>query len=280
MTDQPLVSVLMTSYNRQKYIGAAIDSVLASSYTNLELIIVDDGSKDDTVAIARNYAAKDNRVKVFINEKNLGDYGNRNQAAAYASGKYLKYVDADDYIYPWGLGLLVQMMEQYPEAGWGLCSLPQEDDRPYPFLLSPAEAYEYHYSRFSIFFKAPLSAIIKRSAFDEIGGFRPIRMAGDFDMWHRMAQKFPVVLMPHGMVWYRKHGEQEMNHAKQFFHVYEKLKVEYLTTNDCPLAPSKAREFLKREKRKTWKSILKNMASLRLNDALLDLKKIKQHSAS
>src|SRR5690348_3619706 len=73
----PIVSVLMTAYNREKYISQAIESVLRSSLTNFELIIVDDVSKDRTVEIARNYAAKDNRVLVFVNEKNLGDYGNR-----------------------------------------------------------------------------------------------------------------------------------------------------------------------------------------------------------
>ena len=76
----PLVSILMTCYNREKYIGEAIESVLASSYTNLELIIVDDHSSDNTVGIARAYAAKDSRVNVYVNELNLGDYPNRNKA--------------------------------------------------------------------------------------------------------------------------------------------------------------------------------------------------------
>src|ERR1700748_2916719 len=95
----PLVSVLMTAYNREKYIEEAIESVLASSYTNLELIIVDDCSKDNTVEIARSYEARDPRVKVFINEKNLGDYPNRNRAASLAKGEYIKYVDSDDVMF-------------------------------------------------------------------------------------------------------------------------------------------------------------------------------------
>ena len=101
-----MVSVLMTAYNREKYLGFAIESILASSYREWELIIVDDVSKDGTVAVASSYAEKDSRIRVFRNEKNLGDYPNRNQAAAYARGKYLKYIDADDYLYPWGLDIL------------------------------------------------------------------------------------------------------------------------------------------------------------------------------
>src|SRR6186713_1635409 len=104
---QPLVSVLMTSYNREKYISDAIESVLASTYVNFEVIVVDDCSKDRTVELARSYAERDSRIKIYENEKNLGDYPNRNRAATYAKGKYLKYIDADDYIYPWGLELLI-----------------------------------------------------------------------------------------------------------------------------------------------------------------------------
>ncbi len=92
---RPLVSVLMTSYNREKYIAEAIRSVLASTYTHFELIIVDDHSKDSTVMIARSFADIDNRVRVHVNEKNLGDYPSRKEAASYATGKYLKYVDSD-----------------------------------------------------------------------------------------------------------------------------------------------------------------------------------------
>ncbi|HEY4875342.1 MAG TPA: glycosyltransferase family 2 protein, partial [Puia sp.] len=117
MAELPLVSVLMTAYNREKYIAQAIESVLASSYKNFELIIVDDCSSDNTIEIAKKYQQQDSRIKVHVNEKNLGDYPNRNKAASYAKGKYLKYVDADDYIYPAGLELLIQMMAKFQNAG-------------------------------------------------------------------------------------------------------------------------------------------------------------------
>jgi glycosyltransferase involved in cell wall biosynthesis len=83
----PIVLILTTVYNRKKYIGACIESVLASIYKDWELIIVDDQSNDNSVAIAQKYEEKDARIKVYINETNLGDYPNRNQAASYAQGK-------------------------------------------------------------------------------------------------------------------------------------------------------------------------------------------------
>jgi len=91
-----LVSILMTAYNREEYIGEAIESVLKNAYQNFELIIVDDGSKDQTVAIANAYANNDSRIKVFVNEKNIGDYPNRNKAASHATGEFMMYVDSDD----------------------------------------------------------------------------------------------------------------------------------------------------------------------------------------
>ncbi len=272
---QPLVSVLMTAYNRQRYIAEAIQSVLASTYENFELIIVDDGSKDDTVSIAKEYAQKDGRITVYVNETNLGDYPNRNKAASYAKGKYLKYVDADDLIYPHGLELLVNMMEQFPEAGWGLCSLEQYKERIFPFILQPSEAYAYHYKGPGLFHKAPLSAIIKTSVFEKEQGFRPIRMAGDFEMWHRLGLSYPVVLMPHGIVWYREHDSQELNDYSAYIGTYEKIKKDYLNHENLPLDKSVVQEIYSRERKKNIKQLLKAILtfnSQKIKDSYTKLK--------
>lgn len=240
----PIVSVLMTVYNREKYIRAAIESVLDSSWRDFELVIVDDGSSDRSVAIAQGYAAKDDRVRVHLNERNLGDYPNRNRAASLARGKYLKYVDADDMIYPHGLQILVETMERFPEAGYGLCSLEQDAQRMYPFELLPEAAYHRHYFEQDLFHKAPLSAIIRKEAFDAVGGFSGKQHVGDFELWHLLSAHYPVVLMPHGMVWYREHEEQQMQDNRTNVAVpfkYLKLGIELLRSERCPLSPQ-ARE--------------------------------------
>ncbi|HXD76394.1 MAG TPA: glycosyltransferase family 2 protein [Puia sp.] len=207
--DRPLVSVLMTAYNREKYIREAIESVLASTYPNFELVIVDDASSDGTVAIAQEYAARDERIRLFVNPTNLGQFENRNLAARLSKGKYLKYLDSDDLLYPTGLDVLVSMMERFPEAGYGLCSLIQDDRRPYPFLLTPEQAYRRHFIEgVPIFQKAPLSSIIKRTAYDAVGGFTNPQGEGDYEMWLQLSLAHQVVLMPDGVVWYRVHEEQ------------------------------------------------------------------------
>ena len=235
----PLVSVLMTAYNREKYIGEAIESVLASTYTNFELIVVDDGSKDQTVKIIQSYVIQDERIKLYVNDTNLGDYLNRNKAASYAKGKYLKYVDADDQIYPYGLEQLVFYMEQFPEAGYGLCSLEQDKKQMYPLFLGPKAAYSRHYLEGkSIFHKAPLSSIIKLDAFHKVGGFSGKQHLGDFELWHILSQKFSVVLMPHGIAWYREHNDQQMSDNRNDPYVpfkYLLLGRELVMHPNCPL---------------------------------------------
>ena len=207
----------MTAYNREEYIGQAIESVLSSSYTNFELIVVDDGSRDGTVGIARELAAKDHRIKVFVNEKNLTDYPNRNKAASYATGKYLKYVDSDDILYPFGLELMVYRMECHPEAALGLAKrgLP---DRPFPVLLAPRESYYLNFMKqVFLFTNAPTSAIIRRDQFEEIGGFSGVNQFGDYECWLRMAARYPVVLMEGDVSWDRDHAGSEKNKDDIFF---------------------------------------------------------------
>ena len=257
-TNKPLVSVLMTSYNREKFIASAIESVVASTYDNWELVIVDDGSSDNTLNIAESYAQKESRIKIFRNEKNLGDYPNRNRAASLANGKYLKYVDSDDMLYPWGLKILVESMEQFPEAGWGLCSLMQDNDKPYPFQLDKENIFRYHNFKSPLFHKAPLSSIIRKDAFDAVGGFSGKRQIGDTEMWHLLALKYPVVLMPHGMVWYRFHQDQElqnnrdnievrMKYPVSTLHFYQNIKGLPLEKKEIEMVVSKIKKSIARE---------------------------------
>ncbi|WMI68453.1 glycosyltransferase family 2 protein [Mangrovimonas sp. YM274] len=259
MNTNPLVSVLMTVYNREKYIAEAIQSVVDSTYKNWELIIVDDRSKDDSVSIARSFERNDERIKVYINEKNLGDYPNRNQAASYANGKYLKYVDADDMIYPYGLEQLVFYMEQFPEAGFGLCSIKQDKLNIYPYQLSPEEAYFKHYFELPIFERAPLSSIINREKFLESGCFSGKQHLGDFELWHILSKQFNVVLMPPGIVWHREHEDQQMNDNRTDPYVpfkYLLNSLEHLNAHDSPLKDDEKQQAIALVKKKIKRSIL------------------------
>src|SRR3989304_2942047 len=94
MSRTPVVSVLTTSYNREKCIASAIESVLGQTFSDFELIITDNRSTDATFEIAQSYARKDKRIRVIQNEANRGQFGNRNRAASLSQGQYLKYNDS------------------------------------------------------------------------------------------------------------------------------------------------------------------------------------------
>jgi len=96
MEKEPLVSVVIPVYNAEKYIKHTLDSVINQTYKNLEIICVNDCSKDNSLAILNEYAEKDERIKVLSNEKNSGVATTRNNALKIASGDYIAFVDADD----------------------------------------------------------------------------------------------------------------------------------------------------------------------------------------
>lgn len=202
----PLISVLMTAYNREDYIGDAIESVLASSYTNFELLVVDDCSKDGTIEVARSYAAKDSRISIYVNEKNLGDYPNRNRAASLAKGEYIKYVDSDDIMFTACLRKMITPMVEYPEAGFGICASIGPNTK---ICTSPRETYLEHFSGIGHFERSPGGAIIKKAAFDKMGGFSGIRQIGDFEFWLRIGSHYPMVKFPFEVYWVRDHVDQE-----------------------------------------------------------------------
>jgi glycosyltransferase involved in cell wall biosynthesis len=92
----PLVSIAMCTYNGEKYLKQQLDSLLKQTYTNLEIIITDDGSKDGTMGILNQYASNDSRIKVFQNETNLGFVQNFSKAISLCNGDFIALADQDD----------------------------------------------------------------------------------------------------------------------------------------------------------------------------------------
>ena len=211
MKDNPLVSVLMTVYNREKYIAEAIESVINSIYQNWELIIVDDQSKDNSVEIAKKYELQDSRIRVYVNEKNLGDYPNRNKAASYAKGEYIKYLDSDDIIYPHGLEVMVKSMEQYPNSGIGLSFNSYSDKVRLPINMKPTASILYHFSYKGLLYIGPSGCIFKKSFFEAIGAFNPkYKVAADYEFNLRAANHSKIVLFQRDLIWWRQHDSQEI----------------------------------------------------------------------
>ncbi len=237
----PLVSVLITVYNRSNYIAAAISSVLTQTYTNFELIIVDDCSSDDSVFIAKQFELSDNRIKVHVNDRNLGDYPNRNKAASFANGIYLKYLDADDIMYPWCLEAMVSSMNQYPDAAYGLSAqIGFKANMPFPLFFNSFNTYETYFFKTSILVTGPTGAIIRRTCFDEANGFSGTPFIGDTELWLKLSQKWGMVIMSPDLTWWRTHDEQQSKYEKANPHndiLRFTMTVNMLSDRNCPLGP-------------------------------------------
>ncbi len=226
-------------YNREKFLSECLQSVLASTLDDFELIVVDDMSTDDSHAVALRAASGDSRVVAVKNERNLGDYGNRSRAAVLARGKYIKYVDSDDLIYRHSLEIMVAAMEAHPAAGLGLCHSEPEVDEPYPWQLLPHDAWFREFLGGGAMGCGPTGAIMNRERFNAAGGFDAVwGVIADTDLWYRMAAQSPLVLLQPGLVWWRRHAGQEFTSSDASFRYLRdrfRLGMKALQSAHCPL---------------------------------------------
>jgi len=108
-----LVSIIMPAYNASRYLPDAIESVLAQTHENWELLIVDDCSKDSSVEVIRRYRERDSRVKLLLNKQNLGPALSRNYAIKNANGRYIAFLDSDDIWSSDKLNIQLKVMNNY-----------------------------------------------------------------------------------------------------------------------------------------------------------------------
>lgn len=256
--EMPLISVLMTAYNREKYIADAIESVLASTYTRFELIIVDDCSTDNTVLIARNFERKDSRIRVFVNEKNLGDYPNRNRAASYAKGEFLLYLDSDDKIYKEGLERCINVMLAFPDASFGMRLFNKECE---PFEINSEEVIQKHFFESSILTIGPGGTILKKAFFDAIGQY-PVKYGPANDMYFNLkaACQTKMVLIPFEYMFYRRHEGQEINNRFSYLYNNYLYLKDALNELDLHLAQDQIRWLQLKNKRRFFVNLIKFFA--------------------
>jgi glycosyltransferase involved in cell wall biosynthesis len=182
---QPLVSIISPTYNHEKFVADCIGSVLAQTWSNWEMIIIDDGSTDSTYSTACNYAAKDNRIKVFT-QKNIGIFRlveSYNFALSQCSGKYIAVLECDDVWFPQKLEIQIEDLEKKPGCilSWGKAYL-SSIDLSYNYYLAPRnekDADLFYNKPAGIFLKKfiyctlipALTIVIRRDSLLEIGGF-------------------------------------------------------------------------------------------------------------
>ncbi len=231
------VTVVVTSFNREEYLGPSIESVLNSSFEEFELLVIDDHSTDASVAIARSYARLDPRVKVVVNESNLGDYGNRNRAIELVESPLLKYHDSDDLMYPHCLTTMAELLEAEPEAGFALSAGRNWPGGPCPMLLSPQLAYEREFLGGGLFSCGPSGALFRTEVLRQLGGFPERGAVSDYCFWLKACVHTSVVLVPADLFWYRVHSGQEYQSAaaRRDYALAGGDAWKALNAPDCPL---------------------------------------------
>jgi glycosyltransferase involved in cell wall biosynthesis len=235
-----MISVLLTSYNRERYIAESIESVLAQTCRDFELIVTDNCSTDRSAAIAREYAKQDDRVRVIVNPTNVGQFQNRRVAASLARGQYLKYHDSDDVMYRHCLAVMVEALDAEPRAGFALSGSRDWPGGRCPMLLTPQLAYEREFLGAGLFQCGPSCALFRTEVFRRLGGFPDSGVASDYLFWIQACTTENVVLVSGDLFYYRVHPNQEYANSDNLAQ-YAKARAaawKMLNSSRCPLDPA------------------------------------------
>lgn len=207
----PLVSVVMPVYNSEKYLAEAIGSVLAQTFTDFELIIVDDASQDRSREIIDAYRSRDKRIRLIALERNLGGADTRNQALDTAAGEFIAMMDADDVCLPQRLQKQVERMRRDSAIGLlgaGAQAVDEGLRSLYRFNLPERHALIV-YNIFVASFLIHPTVMARRDLLVSAGGYeRGRRTAYDTELWARLLWRTRFANLPDTLLLYRRHEAQ------------------------------------------------------------------------
>ena len=222
-SDSPLVSVIIPAYNAEAFIEQTLESVLSQTYRNIEVLVVDDGSKDQTAEIVKSFAQKDEHV-TLLQQANAGVAAARNLAIEKSRGEYIAPIDADDIWYPQNLEKQVQcMLEAGLSVGlvyaWSVYV--DEQGLPTGGCKTSKEEGEVYISLVSGNFIGSASApLIRRACFEQVGGYNSQLRAQnaqgceDWDLYLRIAEHYQFRVVPEFLIGYRQViGSMSCNYA-------------------------------------------------------------------
>jgi glycosyltransferase involved in cell wall biosynthesis len=201
-----LISVIIPCYNHAHFLGEAIESVLAQTYTKFELIVVDDGSTDNTFEIASKY-----REALIIQQKNKGLSAARNTGLKASKGEYVVFLDADDRLLHNALAVNLAFLQDHPECGFssGHVNYIGFDGSPIPTPKQVVMNQDYYKELLLTNYigGCPGRILFKRSIFESIGHFNPsVNPTADYDLYLRVTRNFPIYCHDEIVAEYRQHG--------------------------------------------------------------------------
>jgi glycosyltransferase involved in cell wall biosynthesis len=206
--DGPLVSVIIPCYNQAHYLGEAIESVLLQTYPHTEIIVVDDGSIDNTSEVAASYR----QVKLLRQENQGRPAVGRNKGFRASLGEYIVFLDSDDRLVPDALETGLKHLLDYPERAFvsGHARFIDAEGTPLPTEQRACVERDHYIALLhENYIWTPGTVMFRRSALEEAGCFNPsLTMKGseDYDLYMRLARNWPVHCHDRQVVEYRQHG--------------------------------------------------------------------------
>jgi glycosyltransferase involved in cell wall biosynthesis len=213
MPESPVVSVYISSYNHARYLPQTIDSVLSQSFQDFELIILDDGSSDNSPAVISDYQQRyPDKIHYFWHEGhvNRGISYSCNLALARARGTYFTWLGSDDYWLPEKLAIQVKFMQEHPAVGLSYTAAHTLGATGELFPAIGAQGYVSTDAWRKFVIANPIiasTAMVARHCFDVVGTFDENLVFSDWELWIRLAVKSAVAFLPEPLAAYRVHGQ-------------------------------------------------------------------------
>lgn len=220
----PKVTVVIPTYNAIAYLPSTLDSVIKQTFTDFEVLIIDDGSSDDTVEWASQLV--DARVRLIVQE-NQGVAVARNKGIANAKGEYVAFLDADDLWEPTKLEKQVKCLEENPQVGLVNTSILNIDEQGN--LLGAVDAHDVQGNVLKYIVEENLilcgsAPMVRRSCLEAVQGFdQTLMSAEDWDLWIRIAARYEFAVVREPLVLYRQHLNSKSNNIER--HLKHRLKV-------------------------------------------------------
>ena len=276
----PQVSVVMPVYNGQRYLAEAIESILTQSCADFELIIVDDGSGDNSAAIIRAYAERDERIRFFQHERNRGRADAMNTGIAAAESQYITRMDCDDVSLPERLEKQVAFLESNPGIGaLGACGKFMNRDLAtlrHDFIV-PTQHALIALQHFLGYGFIGATVLYRRDCLIAVGGYEPgRRYVDDLELMSRLLDQTPIRLanLPDILYLYRRHDQLKFRDPNSGPHIEgKKLKRRDLQRLGFaePEATMGRLPDLRRDRRLSWAARRAGKQDLkRLIDGLIE----------
>ncbi len=261
----PLVSVAIPAYNHARYVEACLSSICAQTYPELELVLVDDGSSDDTFGIAQDFIARNRgrfRHVLLKTQENQGVSATSNSCISLCSGEWVHLIGSDDVMYPekimsqqqaiqmWGVPqiALVYADVDYLDEHGKVTRTQRQGKRPMAGV--DEKAYTWLCEGNSI----PVPTVaLRRQAFLEVGEFDEGLRLEDWDCWLRLAARFPIGRVPAVLAGYRYHPANSSKRAGMMMEAVLLTFAKFLEKNPRLVNPGQPCKVYRKNLRQIWR---------------------------